>query len=480
MAPEQTNEALKTEELTELLRAIRERVSARYPEASNGAAPVADLIPLVHARDAAEAKVAAIGSVNPRPPGLVNSLMQAAKRAVSRGLNWFVRDQVIFNREVMACVESTLEAFNEVNRAIASAAELARIHRSSTLEALNEMNRAIGAMAGTTEDLRTHWIAWRAEWEQKLATNEIQFLRSVADLQGAFQHRSTLMETNFREMVKAQHADYLGALERSTLDVQKKLWTDLDRIRTEYEALIHSELRVVRQRAGVLAQTGVPPPAPPPPEGAPAFDYGRFAERFRGSEEYVKSGQSFYVPYFTGCSEVLDIGCGRGEFLKLMRDAAIPARGIDLNRESVGLCRSKGLQAEVADLFPFLDGLADGSLDGIFSAQVVEHLPPARLPEMIRLAGQKLKRGGVIAIETPNPECLAIFATHFYLDPTHARPIPQALLAFYLEEYGIGHLEVLRRSPAVDTMPALAGLPEDFRAAFFGGLDYAIIGRKLI
>jgi O-antigen chain-terminating methyltransferase len=239
---------------------------------------------------------------------------------------------------------------------------------------------------------------------------------------------------------------------------------------------------VVRQRAGVLAQTGasaVPLP-PPSADAAPAFDYGRFAERFRGSEEYVKSGQSLYVPYFAGRKDVLDIGCGRGEFLELMGEAGVPARGIDLSRESVDLCRGRGLQAEVADLFAYLDGLADGSLDGIFSAQVVEHLSPARLPEMIRLAAQKLNRGGVIAIETPNPECLAIFATHFYLDPTHARPIPHALLAFYLEEYGIGHLEVIHRSPAIETMPALAGLPEDFRNAFFGGLDYAIIGRKLI
>ena len=461
------------EELTAAIREVQEKVRSRVPQGSLGLDGVtaADLMPLVHARDAAEAKVAAIGSVNPRPRGPLNWLIQSVKHSVSRGLNWFVRDQVVFNREVMACVQATMEALNGVNRAILSAAELASAHRASTLEALEEM-----------KDIRTHWIAWRAEWEQKLATNEIQFLRSVADLQGAFQHRSTLMESNFREMLKSQHDDYLGTLDRSTLDIQKKLWADLDRIRTEYEALIHSELRVVRQRAGVLAQTGasaVPLP-PPAADAAPVFDYGRFAERFRGSEDYVRSGQSLYVPYFNGCKDVLDIGCGRGEFLDLMREAGIQARGIDLSRESVDLCRSKGLQAEVADLFPYLDGLADASLDGIFSAQVVEHLPPARLPEMIRLAAQKLRRGGVIAIETPNPECLAIFATHFYLDPTHARPVPHALLAFYLEEYGIGHIEVLHRSPAIDTMPALAGLPDDFRNAFFGGLDYAIIGRKLI
>jgi len=88
-------------------------------------------------------------------------------------------------------------------------------------------------------------------------------------------------------------------------------------------------------------------------------------------------------------------------------------------------------------------------------------------------------RDGVIAIETPNPECLAIFATHFYLDPTHTRPVPHPLLVFYLEEFGIGRIEVRKLSPAVESMPALASLPEEFRAAFFGGLDYAVIGRKL-
>ena len=87
---------------------------------------------------------------------------------------------------------------------------------------------------------------------------------------------------------------------------------------------------------------------------------------------------------------------------------------------------------------------------------MVEHLPPERLPEMIRLCASRLARDGVIAIETPNPECLAIFATHFYLDPTHTRPVPHPLLAFYLEEFGMGRIEVRRLSPAVESMPSLA------------------------
>ena len=101
-----------------------------------------------------------------------------------------------------------------------------------------------------------------------------------------------------------------------------------------------------------------------------------------------------------------------------------------------------------------------------------------RLAELIRLCARSLAPGGVMAIETPNPECLAIFATHFYLDPTHTRPVPHPLLSFYLEEFGMGNIEVRRLSPAKDSMPSLNSLPEDFRDAFFGALDYAVIGRK--
>src|ERR1700682_5519083 len=122
--------------------------------------------------------------------------------------------------------------------------------------------------------MRTHWPVWRAEWERKLASNEVQQLRSIAELQGAFQHRVTQIESNFRDMLKSQHANYAGALERNTIDVQKKLWADLDRILTEYEGIIHSELRTVRQRAGYLAQAGAAPSQLAPPltdDQSPAF-----------------------------------------------------------------------------------------------------------------------------------------------------------------------------------------------------------------
>jgi 2-polyprenyl-3-methyl-5-hydroxy-6-metoxy-1,4-benzoquinol methylase len=324
----------------------------------------------------------------------------------------------------------------------------------------------------------------REQVEFNRKTNEMQFLRSVADLDGAFQYRLSLMDSNYREAVRSQHNDFTVRLDQRGLEIQKRLWADLERVRAEFDKLIHTELRLIRQRTGAAFQSLTVPQAgaalvPSPPAASLAFDYARFAEAFRGSEERVRAGQRIYVADFKDCGNVLDIGCGRGEFLELMREAGVPARGIDSSLESIALCREKGLPAEAADLFDYLRGLGEGELDGIFCAQVVEHLPPDRLPEMIRLAATRLARNGVIVIETPNPECLAIFATYFYLDPTHARPVPDKLLSFYLSEFGIGDLEVRRLEQAVDSMPSLAELPTAFRQAFFGGLDYAIIGRKV-
>jgi 2-polyprenyl-3-methyl-5-hydroxy-6-metoxy-1,4-benzoquinol methylase len=458
----------KIAELTALVQAVRERVRSRYPEPRNSDAAsdhataiwAADLMPLVHARDAAQAKIAAIGSVNPRAGGLVNNVIQSVKKTIARSLQWFVRDQISFNQEAVSAMEAVLEALNEHNRMLVSLAEDTAL----------------------VKDMRAHWEQLRVEWEQKVAANEIQFLRRIAELQGAFQHRTMLIENNFRDLVADRHREFEGALDRTGLDIQKRLWADLEKTRADYERLIHTELHLIRQRAMSAAATATPavvPAAPSNSTSEPNFDYARFAERFRGGEEYVRGNIAFYRDFFTGRDNVLDIGCGRGEFLELMRDLSVPAKGIDLSEESVAVCRQKGLDAETASLFPFLAGQPEGSFDGIFSSQVVEHLDPRQLPETISLCASRLRRGGVLAIETPNPECLAIFATHFYLDPTHTRPVPHPLLSFYMQESGLGQIEVHTLSPAIESFPELASLPEDFRKKFFGGLDYAIIGRKL-
>ncbi|MCZ2149138.1 MAG: class I SAM-dependent methyltransferase [Bryobacterales bacterium] len=467
-------------EIAAVLREVRERVRARYPENTGGAnaIPLADLMPVAHARDRAEAKVASIGSVNPRPPGLANKVIQTCKRTVARTLQWFVRDQIEFNRASLDCVQSLLEALNETNRAIQSLA--ARLEKR--LDQAERKADELTTEARELKDVRGHWSQWRQEWERKLSVNEIQFLRGVADLQTGFSHRAMLMEGTFRDLNATQHKDFTAALDKARIEIQERLWADLDRIRTQYERLIHNELRVMRQRVSATA----PLPGFAPSPGAsgirfeePPVDYLRFADRFRGTEEYVRNRQKRYLRHFEGCAEVLDLGCGRGEFLECLREAGMLVKGIDSNAELAALCRSKGLYAEQADLFHYLGELDEASLDGIFCCQVVEHLPPGRVPELISLSAAALRPGGKIVIETPNPECLAIFASHFYLDPTHRHPVPAALLAFYLEECGFGRITVEYLSPAEESMPSLGEIPESFRRAFFGGLDYAITATRL-
>ena len=454
------------EELTALICEIQERVRARHPNGAGveGGIRLADLMPLLEARDAAEGKVASIGMVNPRRPGPGNAVIQFFKRLVARGLDWHVREQVEFNRAIIACVQTTLEALNQQNRALHEIGARA-IERASALE----------AEARELRDIRSHWAQWRQEWEAKLSHNEILFLRNMAESQAAFQHRAALLEEAYRDLARSQHADFEKALSLATLELQKRMWDDFLRMRADYDAVIHRELRTLRQRGAVPALgamvSGEMPSAAP-------VDWLAFAERFRGSEEHVRAKQRIYAERFAGCQNVLDLGCGRGELLQVLCEAGIPARGVDANPECVAICTAKGRRAETADLFAFLAGTSE-KFDGIVSTQVVEHLPPLRVPELVRLASERLKRGGLLAVETPNPECLAIFATHFWIDPTHTRPVPATLLSFWMEEAGLGAIEVLPLNPAAEAVPALQSLPGDVRAALFGGLDYAMFARKL-
>lgn len=454
------------EELQAAVREIQERVSTRHRQGEHGrfSIPLAELMPLLHARDAAEAKVAAIGTVNPRPPGLKNNLIQGWKRMLARVLDWHVREQVEFNRGSVNATQATLEALGEVNRA------------------LQQISAALEANA---ERLDLHEVKWGGTVQQELTEmakarerSEVHLMRSVADLHSSFQHQTNQLESNFRDIVARQHREYEAAMARSSEEIQRRFWEEAGKARQEFERVIHSELRTIRQKAFAAAAIAAAP-APAPQESGPQYDFVQFANRFRGPQEYVRRNLEAYLPLFAAKYNVVDLGCGRGEFLEAIRERGGQAHGIDADSESVGMCRAKGLEAEEADLFEWLEQQPDHSLDGIFCSQVIEHLPPTLVPRLINLCGQKAKQGAVAVFETPNPECLAIFATHFYLDPTHQRPVPPSLAVFYLEEAGFGRIEVRKLAPAVDTMPSLASLPADFREAFFGCLDYAVIGVRL-
>ena len=225
----------------------------------------------------------------------------------------------------------------------------------------------------------------------------------------------------------------------------------------------------------------------------PAFDYPRFEEKFRGKEDEIRQRQESYLPLLSTQAPVLDVACGRGEMLELLREKGIASTGVDLDADMVLRCQDKGLAVTRADALAYLETLQDGSLGAVFSAQFVEHLPVTAYSRLVELAYRKLRPGGVLVVETQNPECLAIYSQTFFLDPTHVRPVPAAQLHFILEEAGFARIETEYLAPLGDSLPRLPLLPgngqakewnewnrgaERFNRTYFGHMDYAIVGRK--
>jgi O-antigen chain-terminating methyltransferase len=158
----------------------------------------------------------------------------------------------------------------------------------------------------------------------------------------------------------------------------------------------------------------------------------------------IKRRQSQYVDVFLGREHVIDLGCGRGEFLDVLADQGVRATGVDMSEDMADFCRDRGHQVELADAFEYLDRLSDESVDGIFAAQLIEHFRPEQVFELVNLCGRKLKPNGIFLVETVNPHCPAAMSL-FYLDPTHIRPVPPEMLEFALEQ-GCFHIESLRFS----------------------------------
>ncbi len=222
-----------------------------------------------------------------------------------------------------------------------------------------------------------------------------------------------------------------------------------------------------------------------------------FEDQFRGSREVIRERLESYVPIFEGASDVLDIGCGRGEFLDILNARGITARGIDLNHEMAEGCRARGLDVTEADAVGYLSSLADASLGGIFAAQVVEHLEPGYLLRFLDLSFQKLRPGGRIVLETLNPACWVAFFESYIRDITHRWPLHPDTLRYLVIASGFTKADIEYRSPVppqdrlqpiavpAGAEPALADLAEAFNgnveklnARMFTYMDYAIVGVK--
>lgn len=211
--------------------------------------------------------------------------------------------------------------------------------------------------------------------------------------------------------------------------------------------------------------------------------YASFDEQFRGSREQIKRRLGIYLPIIkergigSATMPLLDVGCGRGEWLELLREEQLHASGVDSNRVLVEWCRNRDLDVAEEDLISRLHRQSDSSLGAVSGFHIIEHLPIETLVEFLNQTVRVLKPGGVVIFETPNPENVLVGSCNFYFDPTHRNPLPSQVTKFLLESRGFVGVEVLNLNPSDDTpVEENSELARRFNKYFYGPMDYAVVG----
>jgi len=309
------------------------------------------------------------------------------------------------------------------------------------------------------------------------------------------------------ESMVAREQRYVAAVDELRTSIGSVQQTGLMLKRELERALAGQGLRAAPAAQAAPAPAGSPAAAPAPPAPGPAasndtvnaYKYVGFENKFRGSEADIRERLAQYVELFRGASDVLDLGCGRGEFLALLHEQGIGARGLDINHEMVEACRTRGLEAQEGDALAYLESLPDGALGGLIAVQVVEHFQPAYLVRFLDTAYHKLRPGARIVLETLNPACWFAFFEAYIRDITHAWPLHPETLKYLVVASGFQRVDVRMLSPypgdaklqharvASDaaTLP-IVSLVSTFNenvdkanAVMFSFLDYAVVGERL-
>jgi O-antigen chain-terminating methyltransferase len=262
------------------------------------------------------------------------------------------------------------------------------------------------------------------------------------------QSQGTLQQVKgFAEAVESALRVLVANAEEPAQHAHLELLSYLDSIDERLTALEHLPLgrdrviEVLRQRIEEL-ETAQAMRTIEPWWGNEAFE-----ERFRGSRDGLLERYRDLSEVFVGRDPVLDIGCGRGEFLELLRERGIDSYGVEIDPELVTASRQLGLDVLHQDGIAHLAAQPDKSLGGVAMIQVIEHLPPQMAVDFVRIVAEKVRPEGRVVVETVNPQSLYVYAHAFYLDPTHTRPVHPAFLAFLFEQAGFREVKLDWRSP---------------------------------
>jgi SAM-dependent methyltransferase len=362
-----------------------------------------------------------------------------------------------------------------------------------------------------------------AAHEQSKATSDALIAALAAQVDSQIQFQTRLMQllqtitlyVDTKDRSVAGRQDVLNAGLNAVTDSWLKRWESLgareerfvrrlssvDDIRTTATLAQQTALALKREVERLTAgpgTSGASAAHESPSVDLNAFKYLGFEDQFRGSPEDISRRLSEYVSLFDGQSDVLDMGCGRGEFLELLRAHGISSRGIDVNEAMVEASRGRGLDVALGDALSYASGLEDASLGGVFAAQVVEHLPPDYLGALLETLGHKVRPGGLVVLETINPACWLAFFESYIRDLTHVRPLHPETLQYLVRVNGFHDVRIEYKSPVAEAArlqpiavpddnvaPAVSDVIQAFNdnvaklnARLFTFQDYAVIGRK--
>ncbi len=370
--------------------------------------------------------------------------------------------------------------------------------------------QAIKADGATLETLQTRWreseqqlrndvsVQFHALNERKVDTAQLTSLTNhLIEIAQAKADQTTLSElrdhftklaqakadqTNVAAMVAEIHEvrQRIQDHKRSLLDQQRRLGLLLEEARKRLPApLDNTQLTAFADEADHLLNAM----------------YVSFEDRFRGDRADIKQRVAVYLPMIEAAqvgtldAPIVDVGCGRGEWLELLKERSLTARGVDLNRIMVNECRERGFEVVEADALHYLRELPDNSLGAVTGMHIIEHLP---LPTLIALLDESLRvlrPGGLAIFETPNPENLVVGACNFYMDPTHRNPLPPPMVEYLVEARGFVRVEIRRwrqgLQDSLQFLPAetsgatelnpLIRMAKDY---YFAAPDYAVLGYK--
>ena len=370
-------------------------------------------------------------------------------------------------------IQRQAAALQALRAEMAEQVEGMRQQQAAILEALRQMMEGIG------QQQTAAFQAVREAIVEQIGGLEQQQITALHGLRQALFSGLERRANEIRDSVTSVRDTRMAELERANLRLQTHLNMQERRLSVFLEeARRRLPERFSREQLQVLAE-----------EEQHTLDnlYVSFEDRFRGTREDMKERLRVYLPILeeakvgTDDKPILDVGCGRGEWLELLNEQGFRGQGVDVNRVLIEQCRQQGFEVVESDALAYLRSLPDSTVGAVTGFHVIEHLAFDVMIKLLDETVRVMKPGGVAIFETPNPENVLVGSYTFYLDPTHRNPLPSAVIKFLAEARGLCRVQIMNLHPHPEAFKVEeAGLEvaKRFNEYFYGPQDYAMVGWK--